>query len=254
VIADIEYKRQRLAGQLVEREVQLCLSGWVDSLIKGSDGDRFDEEAWRHYYGDQGPDWDSVYESLSDYAVVFLADDETWRKGGPDGAPVQWANECPGHEPDPGSGAPMGVETFCDGSCRVVEHVTGAACSGEWYVCETDREGLPLLSTVEAGNGHSTFADAVEQAADCDRIDVHEHKAEIYEWWAVSGWFGRQLAERGEHVVDGEHGGSVWGRTCSGQTIALDCVVRSIAAATWPEEWNEQPAPPADAGGACSTT
>jgi hypothetical protein len=30
---------------------------------------------------------------------------------------------CRGHEPQPGSGAPMGIEVFCDGSCWTLQAV-----------------------------------------------------------------------------------------------------------------------------------
>lgn len=47
---------------------------------------------------------------------------------------------CLGHEPAPGSGAPMGIEVFCDGSCRVVlERTRAAVCRGcEWGCGECD--------------------------------------------------------------------------------------------------------------------
>lgn len=49
---------------------------------------------------------------------------------------------------------------------------------------------------------------------------------EIYEWWAVSNWFGEELRECGQPVIEA-WGKYYWGRTCTGQAISLDgCVAR----------------------------
>lgn len=52
--------------------------------------------------------------------------------------------------------------------------------------------------------------------------------AEIYEWWAVSNWFGEKLAEQGCVVIP-SWGKSYWGRTTTGQSISLDGCVANIA-------------------------
>lgn len=62
---------------------------------------------------------------------------------------------------------------------------------------------------------------------DAERIDPHE--LDVYEHWAVTSWFKNRLAEHGEitgELLDFD----VWGRTCTGQAIALDHVIASIAA------------------------
>lgn len=49
---------------------------------------------------------------------------------------------------------------------------------------------------------------------------------DIYEWWAVSPWLFEQLKERGEPVIDTfPH---LWGRTTTGQAIALGSVITQI--------------------------
>lgn len=46
---------------------------------------------------------------------------------------------------------------------------------------------------------------------------------EILEWWGVSKWLFEKLQELGECVYNAEqHDIHYWGRTCSGQSIALD--------------------------------
>ena len=56
-----------------------------------------------------------------------------------------------------------------------------------------------------------------------------ENPDEVLEHWAVTKWLAGKLAEFGEST--GElFDLQIWGRTCSGQGIALDCVIAEIAA------------------------
>ena len=60
---------------------------------------------------------------------------------------------------------------------------------------------------------------------DADGMDMYPK--EIYEYWLVSPYFGEKLRNKGEAVLE-RYGGWVWGRTCTGQAIALDGVVEDI--------------------------
>lgn len=53
--------------------------------------------------------------------------------------------------------------------------------------------------------------------------------AEVFEWWAVSDWFGEKLKEKGEIIIDNIWGKSYWGRTTTGQSICIDGVIFDIA-------------------------
>lgn len=44
---------------------------------------------------------------------------------------------------------------------------------------------------------------------------------EPLEWWVVDSWLAGKLLEMGEVIIDNDYG-YWWGRTCSGQAIALD--------------------------------
>lgn len=57
--------------------------------------------------------------------------------------------------------------------------------------------------------------------------DAGEDCQEIFEWWFVSQWLYEQLREAGEPVIDSDYG-YLWGRTCTGQAIALDNVIENI--------------------------
>lgn len=67
----------------------------------------------------------------------------------------------------------------------------------------------------------------------CNEIDDDRHfdpteYREIYEHWIVSDWLADRLAEYGEAVCKDFYGLTVWGRTCTGQGIALDGIVEDI--------------------------
>jgi len=53
---------------------------------------------------------------------------------------------------------------------------------------------------------------------------------EPLEFWIVSDWLAEKLREKGEVIIDYEHVDFyIWGRSCSGQAIYLDGVIREIA-------------------------
>lgn len=222
---ELERIRQDICRRLVEREVIANVSGLVSKVIE------LDEDSREHYVYDAPPEWDDVADALTDYGIVFLAEGEgegpqapvdVWRKHGPTGPVVEWA--------------PVETEDVDENATLTPEALAESACSGEWFVCEL-RDGLPVLPSIDAGDGHSTRIDAIKAAAEADRVDLGEYQREIYEWWLVSGWLADQLREHGEHVPEGDCVQDVWGRTCSGQAILLDGVIREIAAETWPDEW-----------------
>lgn len=214
---DLEHIRQNLAGDLVRRNVHLCMSSWVDSLLKAGGG--FNEEAHEHYYGEQAPDFDDIRQACAEQSiyVVEWMDDEDRTFQDADGERFDLVAQGGMSDED-------AIELRDDAAAG---NVSG------WYVLEGgELHGNGRVDSFDDAD------DATRAAAERADVDPQDYIREIYEWWAVDSWFGRKLAERGEHVVDGEHGGSMWGRTCTGQAIALDCVVRAIAAETWPEEWS----------------
>lgn len=57
--------------------------------------------------------------------------------------------------------------------------------------------------------------------------DAGEDQQEIFEWWFVTGWLYEHLQAAGEPVINCDYG-FIWGRTCTGQAISLDGVIRKI--------------------------
>lgn len=68
---------------------------------------------------------------------------------------------------------------------------------------------------------------AWQSIADSHSIDPHFN--EVYEHWIVSDWLARKLVDHCEIVENDFHGLTIWGRTCTGQAIALDRVIQIIA-------------------------
>ena len=55
----------------------------------------------------------------------------------------------------------------------------------------------------------------------------NEDQKEIYEYWCVTEWLYNKLKELGEPVVQWENL-NIWGRTCTGQAIALDNTMTKV--------------------------
>lgn len=71
-------------------------------------------------------------------------------------------------------------------------------------------------------------ANTWQEACESDGLDPYEW--EIFEHWAVSEWLAEKLEAAGERVDRDFAGLCVWGRTCTGQGIAQDGVIRQICA------------------------
>jgi len=76
--------------------------------------------------------------------------------------------------------------------------------------------------------GFDTDEEAAENCCEENRIEKSEHDHEIYEHWIVTDHFARKLKDHGEHVTEFCNL-TIWGRCCTGQAIAMDGVILSIA-------------------------
>lgn len=67
------------------------------------------------------------------------------------------------------------------------------------------------------GNTHKcTYCDWTGEESDCE-----SEPQEVYEWWLIDRHTCHELRDIGEVVIDNDYG-EWWGRTCTGQSIALD--------------------------------
>lgn len=66
----------------------------------------------------------------------------------------------------------------------------------------------------------------------------YDYEQEIFEWWIVDTWVAKKLEDRGEPILNNDCG-IWWGRTTTGQAIAMDYVIADIVADLWLEYWEE---------------
>jgi hypothetical protein len=66
----------------------------------------------------------------------------------------------------------------------------------------------------------------------CEDARVEPYQREVFEHWAVTDWFARQLEAQGEKVDMDFEGLCIWARTTTGQVIYLDGVIEQIYANT----------------------
>lgn len=87
-----------------------------------------------------------------------------------------------------------------------------------------------LVHWYEVENLYPSWPELEEQLADvCAEGETHVslQPQEIFEWWLVADWFADMLQEKGEPVLRSSYG-TWWGRTCTGQAIALDPIIADI--------------------------
>ena len=70
------------------------------------------------------------------------------------------------------------------------------------------------------------------------QVDTDDYRDQVYEHWIVSSWLARKLKARG-YVVGELCGLTIYGRTCTGQSMSLDRNMQALAIELWQEEWDE---------------
>lgn len=81
-------------------------------------------------------------------------------------------------------------------------------------------------NVVPGGNREWVSAETWQEA--CEADDIEPYDREVFEHWIVSDWLADKLAEKGEKVDKDFAGLTVWARTTTGQSIAIDSVIESI--------------------------
>jgi len=73
-------------------------------------------------------------------------------------------------------------------------------------------------------------AETAKAACDVADLDPYEYGLEVFEHWIVSDWLADKLEAKGERIDRDFAGLTIWGRTTTGQAIALDGVIEEIHA------------------------
>jgi len=83
----------------------------------------------------------------------------------------------------------------------------------ELYACQTMLVGALIQSGMEGFTSED--------------IENTLRDKETFEWWLCSSWLCDALRDMGEIVIDNDYG-CWWGRSCTGQAIALDATFWEI--------------------------
>lgn len=88
-----------------------------------------------------------------------------------------------------------------------------------------DTEAMDEDECKEYCEDHGILCDDLDSIDEWrDTIQEYAEPQEIYEWWLVSPWLARALRAQNEPILElsESYGAIWWGRTCTGQAIALD--------------------------------
>jgi hypothetical protein len=89
------------------------------------------------------------------------------------------------------------------------------------------KEGVQGIYTHPDKKGEKHIFESWEDL--CHEFDIEPHSNGAYEHWIVSNWLADKLEEKGEMILRDFLGLTIWGRTCTGQSISLDRVITDIA-------------------------
>lgn len=88
------------------------------------------------------------------------------------------------------------------------------------------------IQTLVADHVLSNQSTVVEELIYCEKLQcasLYDLNCEVLEWWLVTSYLACKLQQQGEIIID-DYGCYWWGRTTSGQTIAMDGVIQAICA------------------------
>lgn len=104
-------------------------------------------------------------------------------------------------------------------------------CGHSWEIESNDPspENLESFRDIDDPSEHQANCPECKEPNEPTDVSSKETDAEeAYEHWAVTSWLARKLEEHGEMVTN-YCNIWIWGRTCTGQAIALDHVIQVIA-------------------------
>lgn len=206
---EIESNRQDLAGRLVGREIYYCVSYLVSAM---SGMAQHDSRNWR----ERDLDWeDDILPLLERYDIERAGED--------------YIEQCDDLDE---------LERMVDlngywSDALAAANAPEGCNAAEWFESLEDES-----AALEAM--HKYIIDITDDWNEfCEEFNVDyredEYRDDVYEHWLISGWLAEKLKARGE-VVGDLCGLTIWGRCCTGQSIALDRVIQEIAMETWPED------------------
>lgn len=186
---------ENILDKLVDREIMCGMTQEVEFMLKMAvdspdDDNPFTEEDYYSTYKKTCSECGSAY-GFDEIEAQDLEDDD-----------IQTDIE----EDDDGNGKTVFVCPVCGLTYGTIQEAKDCCGNETVYKCESC--------------GHIYNED--------DYNDLDEEPQEVYEWWAVTPWFGEKLKGKGESVIE-SWGKTYWGRCTTGQGISLDGVIQNIA-------------------------
>lgn len=189
-------KNQQIIDALVNREVYCCMTSEMEYMLsrvfENDDDNPFDEDDYLKMYVPCCSECSSTY-GFKEMTVAELSDDD------------------------------FVAETGLNEETDELEDGYLCPVCGFWN------------KTIEKARACCGEDETVYKCCDCGKVlSEDDYKSldtkpeEVYEWWAVSNWFGEKLEEQGCVVIK-SWGKSYWGRCCTGQSISLDGCIVDIA-------------------------
>ena len=215
-----ESQRQELASRLVQREVGNCVSSLMSGIMEVAlhltyrqmqDAFGTDQDELMELF--QRPDYETAaYDFIDD---ADEADLETIAELNGDWADVLASANVPDVEE---------LEPDEDGGERWA-HV--GVTPQIIFDCESDAREVAVSESLPAIR-KAVKAMAIDCEEVCQEFNLDPDYIEVYEHWIVSNWLAAKLKARGEVTRDFA-GLTIWGRCCTGQSMAMDSVIQDIA-------------------------
>lgn len=220
-----DIKLQQMAFRLVEREVLCCVSSLVDTLSHLTQA--VDYEVQREL----GISWeDDILPLLEAYdwegAANQAIDDADLEK-------LETMADSVGYWSDviEQSQVPSVIEdeegevwsVLIGENMKTFDDEDDADEAARESVIDTIRSNLKMCVT-----NHEEFCQEFD-------IDMDDWRQDVYEHYVCTNWLALRLSAKG--YITGELCGlTIYARTCTGQSMALDLNMQQIAAELWPEE------------------
>lgn len=214
---------QELASRLVQQNVICCVSTLVEGLLKVSS--ELDYKIFSDAFDIDIDDLQSLCQR-SDYETAardFIFNDA-------DAADLERVADDNGYWEDI-------VEEIVPEVKEVTEetdddsttYYTYYGCTGLYDYEDEAREDA--IESVMPAIREAVWKITTDYEAICTAHGLDYEYTEALEYWVVSSWLAKKLAEKGESIAE-VCGLTVWGRCTSGQAISIDGIISEIALET----------------------
>ena len=96
------------------------------------------------------------------------------------------------------------------------------------YRCNYCKHGW----VIEDAENEDEVGNCPKCGCEAEPYTFDEHHREVFEYWIVDAWMAEKLKQEGELIVEDFMDGAIgyiWCRTCTGQAISMDYVMRKLA-------------------------